>query len=359
MNEDRLKTRIYYLWSKTLDTSGVKQAASSAEIPKQTAINNLKNYRVEDQVSLILTFYGPTESAERGCFSTFFAIPGVLFLLTGISLITSEDYGYSAALILAGAIFIFVPISLHSSGRRKLVRGFSEIAMDYFKYANPSLRGEEPPSRYIADANDAEIAAAEFMRWLGFLDASATPIGPDGGIDIAASNAVGQVKDYGKPIGSPDIQQHLGVAIGEGGKLPIFFARSGYTTNALEFANENEMPLFQFDLAGSWKTSNLHAERLWNAGADIFLENRKETTGAASGIFSEFEEPGIQYEYDFSNESEESLEGFDDIYLEDLESDFTDPPKSLASELQELAALRDMGVLSEEEFLKAKKKLLD
>jgi hypothetical protein len=34
-------------------------------------------------------------------------------------------------------------------------------------------------------------------------------------------------------------------------------------------------------------------------------------------------------------------------------------PKSLASELQELAALRDMGVLSEEEFLKAKKKLLD
>ena len=104
---------------------------------------------------------------------------------------------------------------------------FEEIALDLLKYASPDdERPSNPPTRYIADANDAEHAAADFMRWLGFLDAQATPVGPDGGVDVWSSDAIGQVKDYGKPIGRPEVQQHLGVAIGEGNKLPIFFARS-------------------------------------------------------------------------------------------------------------------------------------
>jgi hypothetical protein len=361
MNQQQAARRQKKFWKMVLKLQSVKTKLSQAQISEESFLGAISQYRFEEQV-MLLYFYYPL----LGSLSKYMSFWGALVFIASRSTLIffPTDWSYEVHSFLEGlSVFSFFTVLIFSlivqNKRGRVRNGFEEIALDYLRYTSTGGRNLEPPSRYIADANDAELAAAEFMRWLGFLDAEATPIGPDGGIDIAASNAVGQVKDYGKPIGSPDIQQHLGVAIGEGGKLPIFFARSGYTTNALEFADENEMPLFQFDLAGSWKTSNLHAERLWNAGADIFLENRKETTEEGSGFFSEFEEPGVQYEYYFSNESDESLEGFDDLHLEDLESDFTDPPKSLASELQEIAALRDMGVLSEEEFLKAKKKLLD
>jgi hypothetical protein len=242
---------------------------------------------------------------------------------------------------------------------RELARaGLTEFALEYLKYANPERRGSEPPTRYIADANDAELAAAEFMRWLGFPDAQASPVGPDGGIDVSSKQAVGQVKDYGKPIGRPELQQHLGVAVGEGGKLPVFFARSGYTNQALEWGNERDMPLYEFDLAGSWAPSNSAGELLWSAGADRFLKNR-----GLEGVQSppedivdppappRLEEQGAAEAQDLARDSSEQEE---EPTISSEESG-----AGLAAEIRALADLRDSGVLDDEEFRLAKKKLLD
>ena len=242
---------------------------------------------------------------------------------------------------------------------REAVRvGLRGLAMEYLKYLDPERRGSEPPTRYIADANDAELAAAEFMRWLGFLDAQASPVGPDGGIDVSSKRAVGQVKDYGKPIGRPELQQHLGVAVGEGGKLPIFFARSGYTNQALEWAKERDMPLYEFDLAGSWAPSNSAGELLWSAGADQFLKNR----GLASeqSPSEDIADPPVR----------PRVEGQGATGAQDVVSDSSEPEEEpavsseesgagLAAEIRGLADLRDSGVLDDEEFRLAKKKLLD
>ena len=242
---------------------------------------------------------------------------------------------------------------------RELARaGLTEFALEYLKYANPERRGSEPPTRYIADANDAELAAAEFMRWLGFPDAQASPVGPDGGIDVSSKRAVGQVKDYGKPIGRPELQQHLGVAVGEGGKLPIFFARSGYTNQALEWANERDMPLYEFDLAGSWAPSNSAGKLLWSAGADRFLKNR-----GLAGEQSPPEDIG-------DLPVRPRLEGQGAAGAQDVVSDNSEPVEEpagsseesgvgLAAEIRALGDLRDGGVLDDEEFRLAKKKLLD
>jgi hypothetical protein len=196
------------------------------------------------------------------------------------------------------------------------------------------------------------------MRWLGFPDAQASPVGPDGGIDVSSKQAVGQVKDYGKPIGRPELQQHLGVAVGEGGKLPVFFARSGYTNQALEWGNERDMPLYEFDLAGSWAPSNSAGELLWSAGADRFLKNR-----GLEGVQSppedivdppappRLEEQGAAEAQDLARDSSEQEE---EPTISSEESG-----AGLAAEIRALADLRDSGVLDDEEFRLAKKKLLD
>jgi hypothetical protein len=232
--------------------------------------------------------------------------------------------------------------------REKLVAGLEIIGLDFLERVNERPKGH-PPTRYIADAYDAELAAADFMKWLGFLDARATPVGPDGGIDIWASNAVGQVKDYGKPIGRPDIQQHFGVAVAEGNKLPIFFARSGYTQQALGWANERDMPLFEFDLAGSWASSNFSGQRLSHEGAKLFLENRK-TPDYEAGLA-----PLNTVKKPLTRDDENPQ-----VNLLKHESSETEEKQiNLTDELQKLAELKERGFLTEEEFQAAKRKIID
>ena len=107
----------------------------------------------------------------------------------------------------------------------------------------------EPDAMPIRNPHDAEIAAAKWMRWMGFLDAEPMPIGPDGGIDVDSKLAVGQVKARLTPTSRPEVQQHYGVAQAEG-KEPLFFALDRYTVEAFEFANQVGMALFSFDLEG-------------------------------------------------------------------------------------------------------------
>lgn len=354
------------VWTRLANQPGrLNKRLSKVGMSNDELISNLENYRVDEQVEIYQR--ASVENVNAGCLSQLTFVGGVILFIVGLSLRSNCSEGGAVGCsggaegwIVLGSLMVLVTLLAWQQVKKKgfghsVETEFEEIALDLLKYASPDdERPSNPPTRYIADANDAEHAAADFMRWLGFLDAQATAVGPDGGVDVWSSDAIGQVKDYGKPIGRPEVQQHLGVAIGEGNKLPIFFARSGYTPQALQWADERNMPLYEFDLAGSWQVSNLAAQRLWMSGAQIFLETH--------GLEKQRTEHPIQMA--------SSIESTEDLYMSepavmDSQPDqetlevVQDESPGLPAQLRELSDLRDSGALSEDEFRAAKKKLLD
>ena len=105
------------------------------------------------------------------------------------------------------------------------------------------------------------MATADWMRYWGWGDARALPIGPDAGIDVEASGAVAQVKAHMVPVGRPDVQNLYGVAHAKGVQA-LFFALTSYTRQAQEWANEHEVALFRFDLQGEPAPVNGHAQKV-------------------------------------------------------------------------------------------------
>lgn len=111
----------------------------------------------------------------------------------------------------------------------------------------------KPTLRLIRTAADAELVAAEWMRWMGYTDAHCTPSGPDGGLDVIATQAVAQVKLHGRPIGRPDLQKLYGAALGI---QSLFFAAEGFTEEAVAWAASVDMALFRFDRQGEPTPAN-------------------------------------------------------------------------------------------------------
>jgi hypothetical protein len=126
----------------------------------------------------------------------------------------------------------------------------------------PQIAASLPRYRLIRTAVDAEVAAAEFMRRIGFPDAKRTPSGADGGIDVIASGAVAQVKTHMKPIGRPDLQRLCGIAKG---RTTLFFSLEGYTPEARKWGDLEGMALFRFDYQGEASPINRAAKALMAA----------------------------------------------------------------------------------------------
>ncbi|WP_454340073.1 restriction endonuclease [Streptomyces ambofaciens] len=72
-------------------------------------------------------------------------------------------------------------------------------------------------ARTIRTWQDAELAAVDHMRSIGFVEAQVTGSGADGGIDVIAHDAIAQVKHYGQPIGVGPIRELRGGGGGGGG----------------------------------------------------------------------------------------------------------------------------------------------
>jgi Restriction endonuclease len=114
-----------------------------------------------------------------------------------------------------------------------------------------------PPPAYF------EQQAASAMRAWGHAGATATSGGPDSGIDVAAAGAVAQVKAWTKAAGRPDVQRLVGAA--PKGKAALFFSLSGFTPQAIAYANERGVALFTFtDLEGAVRPENDAARRAMN-----------------------------------------------------------------------------------------------
>jgi TPR repeat protein len=119
----------------------------------------------------------------------------------------------------------------------------------------------KPTLRLIRTPREAEEVAAEWMRYLGFLDASVTPVGPDQGIDVDSSEAVAQVKMEGISTSRPTIQGIAGVAALEN-KKAFFFSLGGFTSEAIDWSEKANVFLFQFDLQGEPRAINSHARKI-------------------------------------------------------------------------------------------------
>ncbi|MEV0723819.1 restriction endonuclease [Micromonospora purpureochromogenes] len=106
-----------------------------------------------------------------------------------------------------------------------------------------------PKALSVRNWKDAEALAVWHMRQLGFDDARGGPKGNDRGIDVHSAEAVAQVKHYASgTIGAPIVQQARGAAYGK--KWVLFYALSGYTAAAQEFAEQASVALFRYDVDG-------------------------------------------------------------------------------------------------------------
>uniref|UniRef100_UPI003D8FFC5C restriction endonuclease n=1 Tax=Gordonia sp. B7-2 TaxID=3420932 RepID=UPI003D8FFC5C len=115
-----------------------------------------------------------------------------------------------------------------------------------------------------ADAHKAEHVAAGIMRDIGFPSAEVTVSSRDHGIDVRASGALAQVKWQSRPVGRPATQQFAGACLRERTLLRkdskmLFFAKNGYTVDAVSYADDVRIALFQFDMDGKAMAANKHA----------------------------------------------------------------------------------------------------
>lgn len=103
-------------------------------------------------------------------------------------------------------------------------------------------------SNWTPDAADwqraEEIAAAE-LRSRGFASAQRTPPGADGGFDVEGRGIVAQVKYLAQPVGREVIQRLVGANL-HGAQMAMF-SRTGYTKQALNFAQAAQVALFLID----------------------------------------------------------------------------------------------------------------
>lgn len=103
-----------------------------------------------------------------------------------------------------------------------------------------------PPQPYGVSHEGAEALVAAWMKHLGAADASVTPFGHDGGIDVESSGCIAQVKNYASLVGVESIRELAGTAIVDG-RRPLFFAANGYACGALDFAERARIAAFVYD----------------------------------------------------------------------------------------------------------------
>ena len=139
-------------------------------------------------------------------------------------------------------------------------------------------KGKAPRIGYIANAHAFEKYMAEWMRWLGWDNAKAMPVGPDEGIDVKATGALGQAKHWDTEVGIEEVQRHNGVCEGIQKYGRVFLSKSGYTPQAIKWANDRDLPLFEMK-AGSKDAgvvaSTKAGEKLLKVGAKAMKGNKR------------------------------------------------------------------------------------
>jgi len=145
------------------------------------------------------------------------------------------------------------------------------------------------------DAREFELIAASWMQFWGEHDATVTQFSADGGVDVLSENYGAQVKFYAnKPVGRPEVQGLHGAAAGFGVR-PAFFAYStGYTKEALQWAQAMDVACFTFV---PHRDHTFTFEANTNAAAELVL--REEGIGYSDYVEkTELEAQFNEYQHD-------------------------------------------------------------
>jgi hypothetical protein len=100
------------------------------------------------------------------------------------------------------------------------------------------------PNREMSPV-EAEEFAGQLLRHFGVIGAKTTRYSRDGGIDVEGNDLVAQVKHQQNPVGVGVVREIYGVAVHKG-KLGAVFAKSGFTKEAIAFAQSAEVVLISY-----------------------------------------------------------------------------------------------------------------
>ena len=115
--------------------------------------------------------------------------------------------------------------------------------------------GERPRPRASCTDREAEFLARDWMLYLGAGGSKVSSATRDGGMDVISKHFVAEVKHHASPVPPAMVRQIFGAAVAEQ-KQALFFALSGYSTAAIEFAERTGVALFVYDYA----SGTLHAK---------------------------------------------------------------------------------------------------
>ncbi|WP_238559067.1 restriction endonuclease [Rhodococcus rhodnii] len=102
----------------------------------------------------------------------------------------------------------------------------------------------------IRTSVEAESSAAEYMRTIGFRDATALEYGTGHGIDVFAQGASAQVKWRDGPATAEDLRGLYSTRGADWRRMLLFFSQSGYTEDARDYARSAHMALFTWTKDG-------------------------------------------------------------------------------------------------------------
>jgi hypothetical protein len=110
---------------------------------------------------------------------------------------------------------------------------------------------------------EAEIFVAKYMQFYGATGVAETRFSRDGGVDVEADFFVAQVKHQEAKVGVKALRELFAVA-SVANKQALFFAKVGFSKDAVEFANSVGISLFTY--LPHLKASNFYGERYLKVG---------------------------------------------------------------------------------------------
>lgn len=128
-----------------------------------------------------------------------------------------------------------------------------DVRLDQFQPGH--LRVAVPSDGLRTEWRTAEEIAAAALRQLGIHDAVVTQSTRDGGVDVTSSTHVAQVKHLNKKAPAEVIQKIIGAALHRGANA-VVFSLGGYSQDALSYAEDMRVPLFTYDLSGTYTPVN-------------------------------------------------------------------------------------------------------
>lgn len=117
------------------------------------------------------------------------------------------------------------------------------------------------PARHHPHGYDAKLAAAQYLRWLGFEGIRVAERTPASGVDVRGPSVVAHVDPSTSPAGVRDVETLWLNGLNDS-VAAVCFALAGYLREARARADELRVPLFVLDLTGTPRAVNDAAEHL-------------------------------------------------------------------------------------------------